>query len=168
MYHFNFLYWESAGDDLHFCLTENVFVSPSFLKGIFSGCRARLWLLFSFSSLILLPLAPGSHYRCWETSFSLIVVSLNVSILYFLAYFQIFFFFRVLQFHYDVFWWGFLFIDPAWDSLGFRKCELGLPSVLEYTHEHLSACCFLPPFSPSPPSVLLYLRWTSHCNFQVS
>lgn len=78
------------------------------------------------------------------------------------------FFFRVLQFHYDVFWWGFLFIDPAWDSLGFRKCELGLPSVLEYTHEHLSACCFLLPFSPSPPSVLLYLRWTSHCNFQVS
>lgn len=90
MYHFNFLYWESAGDDLHFCLTENVFVSPSFLKGIFSGCRARLWLLFSFSSLILLPLAPGSRYCCWETSFSLIVVSLNVSILYFLAYFQIF------------------------------------------------------------------------------
>lgn len=57
-----------ATNCLNFCLSVEVFISPTFLKDSFEGCRILGWQFFPLSSLNVIPLLSLLCSFFWEVS----------------------------------------------------------------------------------------------------
>lgn len=117
---------------LGFCLSENVFISPSFSKDIFPGSQFLGWQLStSFNTWKLsfhcLPMSIVSIEKAVD---SFIIALLQVDFFFWLLL-RFFFVFGFQQFYYDVTRSGFLWICATWGSHTFWNHVCCFSSVLE-------------------------------------